>query len=161
MSKSFLRGLSIGIILITSIFTLYLNPFKDEKYLEEQQKLSDQAVSTYLKSKGQTVITLNEYNSLKQTKEDYTKLEDESSQLNETKEQQKAISYGYRLEIKEGMNSPDVSEELENANIIESAKQLEEYLQTMDWESSIQIGIFEVKSEMTLEEIAKIITKKG
>ncbi len=168
MSKSFLRGLSIGIILVTTIFTLYLNPYKEEIQDNEQQELSQQAVSAYLMNKELTAITTDEYNQLKQKEKDYIKLETELEQslaqqiptTESTKKPEETASYSYTLEIRQGMNSPDVSGKLEESNIIESAEQLEEYLRSMDWESSVQIGTFEVNNNMSIEEIAKIITKK-
>ncbi len=175
MSKSFLRGLSFGIILVTAIFTFLYNPLeeKSEIIVQQEQELNDTVVSDYIKNKGQTLITIEKLNHFKQKEAELIQLETEIKKLEEsiahlknekkaktTKEDASPTKY-YVLEVVKGMNSPDVSDQLEKATIIESASKFEEYLQTKNWGSSIQIGIYELNSKMTIEEIAKIITKKG
>jgi hypothetical protein len=168
MSKGFLRGLSFGIIL--SILLIFI--FEDTDRMKET--LDEQAITSILKKNKKTVITLDEYNHLKQIQQEYEKEKNKKNEasIKETdsnddsqvetekpnEEQDKVVLY--TVEIEQGMSISEISTKLEKVKVISSAKELDEYLKKKGWEGSIQIGTFEVSSKMTLEEIARIITKQ-
>lgn len=58
------------------------------------------------------------------------------------------------------MNSTEISQLLANEQIISDANDFDEYLEARDLQRSIQIGQYEVNNEMTLSEIAQLITKQ-
>jgi hypothetical protein len=177
MSKGFLRGLSTGIIITTALFTIYLYPFNGTSETPEGQTVDDEAFSAYLQESGQILMTNEEYNHLKQVGEQNATLQNEIDQLKEgqienqkiddkqsstdsnTNPEKNSEVIKYTLEIKQGMTSPDVSGKLEEVNIIDSATTLSDYLSKQGWEGTIQVGTFELASTMTVEEIARIITK--
>ncbi|MBO8156090.1 MAG: hypothetical protein H0Z32_06510 [Bacillaceae bacterium] len=57
------------------------------------------------------------------------------------------------------MNSSDVSELLYQAQIIDNEKRFNQYLVENGLSTRIQIGEYELISDMTYEEIAAIITR--
>jgi hypothetical protein len=177
MSKGFLRGLSTGIIFTTALFTIYLYPLNDMSWSPQGQSLNKEAISAYLKENGQIAMTNDEYNHLKQVEEQNTELQNELTRVKKGQAEDQKVDetqsssdpsanpeensevIKYTLEIKQGMTGPNVSGKLEEVNIIESATELSDYLLKQGWEGSIQVGTFELASTLTIEEIARIITK--
>ncbi|MFD1736555.1 hypothetical protein ACFSCX_08250 [Bacillus salitolerans] len=171
MSKGFLRGLSFGIILTTTILSYFLYTSVTEKETSDFT-ISSEEVTQFLEQSGQTSITVEEYtrlteasNELEQVKLDLENLKNQSSahaqnEENMTEDTQVEPNeiLSYTLEIKSGMATTQVSKRLEEVKIINSATQFEEYLKKRNWEGSVQIGTFHVNNKMTVEEIAAMIT---
>jgi hypothetical protein len=168
MSKGFLRGLSFGIIVLTSLFTVFLYPFNDGIV----GLFDDLVVPTYSKEKEEQItISTAEYNHFKQVEKQNTELQTELKQIkgnvagdliNETSSIDTSIireSIKHQVEIRSGMNSPFVSRKLEELKIIDSATAFNDYLEKHNWDDLIQIDTYELDNTMTMEEIARIITK--
>ncbi|MBM6617246.1 hypothetical protein [Bacillus suaedaesalsae] len=166
MTKGFMRGFSLGIILTCLLVFFIDNPFRkdNESLVTKETPLTEQSISAALKEKGQVAISTEEINRLKQIEqqlatkpaeeaEEATPAQDESST-----EQDAPITYV--LEIQSGMASTEISKKLAEVKVINNAADLDNYLQEKDWEGKIQIGTFEVNSKMSLDEIARIITKQ-
>jgi hypothetical protein len=64
------------------------------------------------------------------------------------------------LEIKPGMKSKDIGTLLENAGIIQSNQNFEDYLNKQYLSRNIQVGKYELNSSMTIKQIAEFITEK-
>lgn len=62
------------------------------------------------------------------------------------------------LNINDGMTSKEVSKQMEKAEIIKDANEFNDYLSAKKWQQSIQIGNYELTSEMGMQEIAETIT---
>ncbi len=62
------------------------------------------------------------------------------------------------LNINDGMTSKEVSKQMEKAKIIKDANEFNDYLSAKKWQQSIQIGDYELTSEMGMQEIAETIT---
>jgi uncharacterized membrane protein len=169
MSNGFLRGLSFGIILSTLIIYLLSENSIDDQIQADVRVLDEQSISSALKENDQTAISIEEYNQLKQIQQEYennlnslNKEENEANVTEQTEtaneEQDKVILY--TLEIKQGMTISEISNKLEDVKIISDSSDLEQFLKQKEWEASIQIGTFEITSKMTIEEIARKITRQ-
>ena len=62
--------------------------------------------------------------------------------------------------IYESVSLYDIGQQVEDLNILENGRQLELFLAKPEYSRSIQKGVFELRSDMTLEEMAKILTGK-
>ncbi len=62
--------------------------------------------------------------------------------------------------IYESVSLYDIGRQAEDLKIIENGRQLELFLAKPEYARSIQKGVFELRSNMTLEEMAKILTGK-
>ena len=62
--------------------------------------------------------------------------------------------------IYESVTLYDIGQQVEDLHIIENGRELELYLAKPEYSRSIQKGVFELSSNMTLEEMAKILTGK-
>jgi len=62
--------------------------------------------------------------------------------------------------IYESVSLYDIGQQVEDLKIIENGRELELYLAKPEYARSIQKGVFELSSNMTLEEMAKILTGK-
>ena len=62
--------------------------------------------------------------------------------------------------IYESVSLYDIGKQAEDLNIIKNGRELELFLAKPEYSRSIQIGAFELSSDMTLEQMAKILTGK-
>lgn len=165
MTKGFMRGLSFGIILTCLLLFFLDNPFseKNTSTVEKEAPITNATLSAALKEKGQTAITIDEYNRLKQLEKQSIVVKEETKKEEEEKTEQpknENTSFSYTLEVKSGMSSTDISNKLAEVKVINNTDDLEKYLQEKDWARKIQIGTFEVNNKMSIDEIARIITKQ-
>lgn len=65
------------------------------------------------------------------------------------------------LTISKGVTSIDISKRLEKAGVISSAKEFNNYLTRNKWEHIIQTGDYLLSNRMSMEEIAKAITRQS
>ncbi|WP_238018853.1 endolytic transglycosylase MltG [Oceanobacillus jordanicus] len=83
---------------------------------------------------------------------------DENDSEKAEKEEEKEKT-SYKLKIKEGMASSDISSVLENNDIIDDAGEFNEYLIDNDYHLKVQIGEYELTTGMSHYEVAEAITK--
>lgn len=176
--KKTMRGFGIGLFIAAACWTAYaqwLAPTSEEQIalLEQQLKDSEQKVK-YLQQQvdvAQTTTTQNDSAQQAETKEDNSKTEtpadtasneDDSNNLPPPDSATKIdvpIVKGTIL-IYDDVTLYDIGKQAEDAGIIENGRELELYLYKPEYSRSIQIGQFELSSDMTLEEMALILTGK-
>jgi predicted nucleic acid-binding Zn-ribbon protein len=151
---SILRGLGIGLFIAGALFTLAsmasthssepTAPKGYELVKSDELKLLKDELSTSKKQLAQIQLDL----------EAVSKEEDTSADTNKaTTDQIKSV-----LNVRPGMNSPEISSLLENAKIIKNRKEFDQFLTDNQLAESIQIGKYELNSSMTIAEIADMIT---
>jgi hypothetical protein len=161
MSKAFLQGFSIGMLLTTALLTIAIYTLGDSLKSTEQG-ITGGAVETYLIESGQTVISSEEYNSLISLKEQNQELTNELELAQkETTEPEQTEDQNEKglFEVEQGMTVQEIGQKLEEMNIIKNRHELTAFLSEKGWEGSIQLGAFELSNTMSIEEIARIITK--
>jgi hypothetical protein len=159
MSRIGLRSFSAGVIMTTSILgVIYYNDDKSNLTFDTKQ------LENVLHEQGQVAINQAEYDQLLQIRDSYNEYKE--NQQKENKEEtnkeviiEEKIITKYILEIKQGMNSMQISRQLENVGIINSANDLHSEITAKNLSSSVQIGTFQLTSDMTIDEIIKKITK--
>lgn len=96
-------------------------------------------------------VNRDEYQKLLDSKE--KSLSDDSS--SDSKNKVKT----YKLIIKDGMSTADVSAILEKEGIISSAKDFNDYVIDAGYHKEIRAGEFKVKSDMSFKKIVKTLTR--
>ncbi|MBM7660834.1 type I site-specific restriction endonuclease [Bacillus mesophilus] len=167
MSKGFLQGLAVGILITTALLTVAFYTIEGEDTKSPKQVLNEEVIANFLNENNQTIITDKEYDRLKQLEEEHQELthsleeadkqEPAETQTEESETANKEVIF--LLSIQQGMTVPEITERLEEMKIIEDRTQLATYLKDQGWEGSIQVGEFELSSAMSVEEIARVITK--
>lgn len=119
-----------------------------------------------MKEEGYRVVTEEEYISISVTDQDgqANTDEQETADQNEDEDENKEDSEEgeiekYTLPIKEGMASSEIGELLEENNIIESSSDFNKYLIDEGFHQRVQLGEFEVTSDMDFKAIAEEITR--
>lgn len=86
----------------------------------------------------------------------------QTSEGNEIKESNNSQpkEYKYTLSIRSGMNSIQISNLLEQNNIVQDANEFQNFLLKNNLNRYIQIGAYEVSNQMSYEDIARIITRR-
>lgn len=152
MSRSFFRGFGIACLFIGITFLALgkwdpaLLPIGDQKQFQQLQKELEDANEqiSQLKNQLDTSIHPNESNG------DSSNFEEQEHEVVED-----------TLYIYSGMTPYEVGKKLEDMGIVENAIEMELFLSKPEYARSIQKGQFTVSSEMTLEEIANLITGKS
>lgn len=155
-----LRGISIGIVIATCLLSVvyFVTP-------KQENALSKEKVEQYLSTQDLVAISKQEYEQLKLKDTNATKNEtskpksEEKEEAVEEKEEEEIPTQHFTLTIVSGMNSLEIANILEDNQIISSGQEFDAYLTENEINTLIQIGTFELSSDMSFEEIADIISK--
>lgn len=175
--KKTIRGVGIGIFLTGAFFTAYDSLFapstdKEIALLEQQLRDSEAKVKHLQESakieedvKAETNNEEKEKNKNKDTVQkndasDVAKGEATKADSSKTDTKPKDDAVKGSIYIYENVSLYDIGKQAEDAGIIENGRELELYLYKPEYSRSIQKGQFELSSDMTLEEMALILTGK-
>lgn len=173
--KKTIRGVGIGIFLTGAFFTAYDSLFapstdKEIALLEQQLRDSEAKVKhlqevAKIEENAKTETNNEEKNKNKDTVKkndasDVAKGEATKADSSKTDTKPKDDAVKGSIYIYENVSLYDIGKQAEDAGIIENGRELELYLYKPEYARSIQIGQFELSSDMTLEEMALILTGK-
>ncbi|MGI8383349.1 hypothetical protein [Robertmurraya sp. P23] len=169
MNKIHLRAFAFGLLLSTCIFGTYYYFSGDNG---AAAKLSNEELIAQVEDKGYKVVDEKAYEELEAKAKDAEATPTEEEETKETeqtdttkeeaaKEEEKPAEAvkEYKLNIISGMQSSEIATLLKDAGIITDAFDFEQYLINTGSHTKVQLGEFVVKSDMTYEQLAKIITK--
>jgi len=94
-------------------------------------------------------------------KKDQKDKDDKNKDDDKEKDDKEDSTVKYSIKIDPDMLPTDVSNLLEEENIIKDASKFNTFLEDNDYSQLIQIGTFDVSSDMSQEEVAKIITRSN
>ncbi|MFT4400080.1 endolytic transglycosylase MltG [Bacillus sp. SW14] len=155
MTKRGIQAFAGGIILATAVLAavFYLTDEDQAAAVKENKTVTEQDVSNYLDSKKMVSVNRDEYQKLLDSKE--KSLNDDDSSSDAKKDKVKT----YKLTIKDGMSTADVSAILEKEGIISSAQNFNDYVIDAGYHKEIRAGEFKVKSDMSFKKIVKTLTR--
>jgi hypothetical protein len=154
MNPSILRGAGIGLFVAGTIFTITSASFTIDS-LAKAPKGYELIESSKLDSLQDELSTSKEQ--LAQIQLDLESIPDSEPEKEESPEESPEL-HKTVIDIRSGMNSIDVSLILEQQAIVKNQKDFEQYLVDNKINERIQIGQYELNSEMTFAEIAELIT---
>ncbi|MDQ0213877.1 cell division protein YceG involved in septum cleavage [Oikeobacillus pervagus] len=161
MNKQMTRAFATGLLAAAIALLIYL-------YFSPTQDLSVEKMKQKLEKDDYVVVNATTYH---QQVNELARLQKEISAMNkvkptikqkETKKQttSKQKTNSYHLVISSGTTSAEIGQKLEEAGIIHSREQFDEYLKDHHYATKIQIGEYDIQQSFTFEEIAKVITKQ-
>ncbi|MDQ0928451.1 ribosomal protein S8 [Bacillus atrophaeus] len=152
MTKRGIQAFAGGIILATAVLAgvFYLTDEDQAAAVKNEKSVSEQDVSSYLDSKKMVSVDRDEYQKLLDSKE--KSLSDDS---NADTEKNKT----YKLTIKDGMSTADVSDILEKEGLISSAQDFNDYVIDAGYHKEIRAGNFKLKQGMSFKKIVKTLTR--
>ncbi|MBU8905716.1 endolytic transglycosylase MltG [Desertibacillus haloalkaliphilus] len=159
MTQKGIRGFATGLFVATSIMTFFYfyesNSQAEYEYENEELEITNADIEQYLQQQDLVVLPANEHDELLQAIEEF-------QQGDHTREDEpdseRIFIYQTYLTIERGMSSSEVANELEKANIINDQHEFQNYLHEHNLTQSINIGEYQLNSEMSFEEIATIIS---
>lgn len=171
MTKQGLRGFAGGLIVATLLLS-YVYFYHSDK--SGTRTITETDIETYAEKNDLVFITKEEYNHL--TKQNDTKSKpkeeekDKAKDINQTQTaenkaneeenqqpQKKPITV--KLEIKPGMSTSEVGAELQRLKLVSNKSEFTNYIKKQKLESSVKAGSYKLNSDMTVEEIAAVLTK--
>lgn len=161
MTKNGLRGFAGGLIVATIVLSFVY--FQSDKSVDAEITKSD--VETFANEHNLIILTEEEYNNhateqnkheekSKDTKPEEEKAEEDKQEKPEEEEKIEAT-----LEITPGMSTAGAADKLQELKIIKNKKDFTDYIKKHKLEGSVKSGSYKLNSEMTIKEIATIVTK--
>ncbi|WP_112181317.1 MULTISPECIES: endolytic transglycosylase MltG [Paraliobacillus] len=155
--KPFIRVFALGIL--TATILLSITYFLESNKNTVSEELSTDEMITAIENQGY-FVTDEDPTSITEENETIDN-ESEQEEVTENETEEETVTDTYTLTIESGMTIAEVSNYLVAANIIDSQEAFINYLTDNDYGTSIQIGEFELNSEMSNEEIANTITNQN
>lgn len=144
MNKATIQAFAAGITFSTAVISGYLFFFEPEK---QEHQVTVVEATELLEKKGYTIEDPSQNEKKKAIKQPEPKTEQPEKVLN------------YSLTIKPGMTSQQIADKLVKEHIILNGETLTNYLSRDKLHDHIQVGTFILSKEMSIEQIAKTITK--
>lgn len=156
--KQILRSFAIGLLTATLIFGITFLLEDKNTRATESKELTIEELQQQLEEKGYYVSKEAEATESNQEKNTTTTEKDTEEDVQDSTPKEIRI---YMLEITSGMTISEVADALETADIISDSAELITFLQENDYGTNIQIGDYEITSEMSLQNIAETIASKN
>jgi preprotein translocase subunit SecF len=180
MNNMKLRFFAVGILFVTVVLFIYVQFFN---------KAEQEDVKKTLKKDGYALVTMDEFEELKnkvemlekgqlneeqqkasengnnvkeQQKENEKSNEEQQKEKQQSDEQKKDEQQEPKkvvIKIETGMSLSDIADRLLENKIIKDKKAFVDFMVNNDYERYVQIGDFEFKQGMNLKEVADVITR--
>lgn len=155
--KQAFKYLGIGIFLTAFIFTInnhYFELSTNEKEIIKPYQEKIEELQSKINDLQQSIDKANEKLNKAQT---------ENQQPAENKENNNEDSNGAEVKtgtiyVYENISLYDIGKQAEDLGIVKNGRELELYLSKPEYARTVQIGQFDLSSDMTLEQMAKILT---
>lgn len=159
--KYYLRGLGIGIVVTVFIMMAALGnkqPMTDEEVMARAKQLGmiENSVLKDIAGKDDESSNVNEQDAVEPGNAD-TEETVEPEKTEDTTEIKKDV---ISITVVGGDSSWTVSKRMEEAGLIESAKDFDTHLCRYGYDKRISVGTYEIPTDATHEEMAKILTKQ-
>lgn len=159
MNKVAIQAFSSGIIFATAIMA----GFYYGNNLDEQTKLTTSDAKKILIAKGYNITKPSISNRPEQVKtnsdpKNVAKGNKVTENNGEIEKNEKVISY--ILKVKSKMTTSEIADLLEKEKIIEDAPKFQDYMNKEKLSRQVQIGEYIVSSNMSYQELGKLITKQ-
>lgn len=161
--KSSLRAFGIGLFVAGMCFTLstqfgFFSPDEKSVITKEEQEENTQLKAAEASKPLPVAQVEEEALPTEPTTEKDAKSEEVPAQDNVTPtESDVKIA---TIFIYEGMSLYEIGRQVEGEGIVLNGREVELYLSRPEYSRSIQKGAFDLRSDMTIEEIAKVLTGK-
>ncbi len=158
MNKVSLQAFAVGIIFATSIMAgFYYGTNSNEKVT-----FTTTDAKKMLEADGYSIskidpLTKSEQKAKNTELKQNTENSSETRDLQEVEKKEETISY--ILKVKSKMTTSEIAELLEKAKIIDDSMKFQEYMNKEKLSQQVQIGEYIVSSDMSYEELSKLITK--
>ncbi|WP_153732955.1 endolytic transglycosylase MltG [Sporosarcina obsidiansis] len=157
MIKELLRSVGIGCLLAGGIlYTVSNIPQVTEESLKKELTATQKELEVVKKELAISQTLTSEEQPDNQSKPD-VKPVDQQKRASEKDIETTVITK--KIAVQSGSSSADLSSTLERAHLISDATKFDAYMKENGYAGKIQIGTFELRSDMSFEEIANVLTK--
>ncbi|AWE08017.1 hypothetical protein DCE79_11740 [Lysinibacillus sp. 2017] len=157
--KSSMRAFGIGLFLAGASLALYdqFAPNSEKKDIKEYEQQIEEYETKIAKLEKQLEQPTNEQQKspTASVSKDKEIMSNTSTEKNDTEDVLSATIYIY-----ENVTLYSIGQQVEDEGIIANGRELELFLSKPEYARSIQKGAFDLRSDMTIEQIAKVITGK-
>ncbi|RLQ98223.1 endolytic transglycosylase MltG [Falsibacillus albus] len=156
-ARFFAAGITFAIIVMFIFLKFFPQP--EGKSTETEKASWKQKGYTIVKSESYTALKKQLSQAEKQLDQVQTNHKDSSAETGNG-DKQKIITR-FHLVVHSGMTTSEISNELEKAGIVDNGQDFNDYLIKHKYQLILQIGEYDLMSNMDYETIAKIITKSN
>jgi hypothetical protein len=155
MNSNSMRSFAGGLVVAASICgAVYFSGPSEEKSIdtaEDKEIVSVDEMKSLLSAEGYVIHTEEEWN------EQITAAKTDNKANKEQEKIVEKVVYSTMLSVSSGMTSIDVGRALEQTNIIDNAFAFSKEIEKRGLSNELRPGMFEIQSEMSLDEIISVI----
>ncbi len=158
MTKNGLRGFAGGLIVATIVLSFFY--YQSDKAVDAETTKSD--VESFANENNLIILTEEEYNNVTEQNKNEEKpkeVEEKKAKEDKQEEPKEEEKVEATLEISPGMSTAGAADKLQELKIIKNKKDFTDYIKKHKLEGSVKSGSYKLNSEMTIKEIATIVTK--
>jgi hypothetical protein len=158
--KPIIRAFALGLLTAALIIGISFKTNGTSEQKAESSTPTTTELISQLEEQGYEVTSPDEKVESTKSNEKEKSSKEEQKEDETATEEESTSPKTYILSIESGMSLRDISEDLSEAGILEDVEAFDEYMKAKDYSRFIQIGKFELNSDMSYKQIAKTITSK-
>lgn len=166
MTKNGMQGFAAGVLFscaVIAFFYYFVFDYSGQNKSSKEKPLTAASVTQYLSSHHQVAVNESDYQKWQdeqQAKSAGKKQESaDKNQKSDAAKNDKKAAKQIVLHISSGMTTKDIADQLIDNHIIKDKNAFYKYFSSHNLEQYVQLGKFKLNSDMSVPEIAKIITK--
>ena len=155
--KQSIRAFGIGLFIAGALFTFLGSKLDDTAKSEDVSSYKEQIKELEQQLTAATTVEADNVPANTKPKDNKTVASPADTVV--TNESDSDIITG-TVYVYEGMSLYDIGKQVEDIGVVENGREVELYLSKPEYSRSIQKGVFDLHSDMTIEEISKTLTGK-
>ena len=155
--KQSIRAFGIGLFIAGALFTFLGSKLDDTAKSEDVSSYKEQIKELEQQLTAATTVEADNVPANTKPKDNKTVASPADTVV--TNENDSDIITG-TVYVYEGMSLYDIGKQVEDIGVVENGREVELYLSKPEYSRSIQKGVFDLHSDMTIEEISKTLTGK-
>ncbi|TCP31134.1 YceG-like family protein [Scopulibacillus darangshiensis] len=159
MTKRGMRGFAFGILVSCAVIAYFFYQIYQPSVDIKKEPLTEATVTKYLSEHQMVAVSEDNYNQLKAGARETSADKKSGDQSKDKAKKDNKQVYTTVINIKAGMTTKDVADQLLDNHIIKDKDPFYEYLDKHNLEKYMQLGKFKLSSDMSIAEIVKILTK--
>lgn len=157
--KQSIRAFGIGLFIAGALFTFLGSKLDDTAKSEDVSSYKEQIKELEQQLTAVTSVEAENAPANVTPTQNEPVTSDTTTDTVVTKENDTDIITG-TVYVYEGMSLYDIGKQVEDLGIVQNGREVELYLSKPEYSRSIQKGVFDLHSDMTIEEISKTLTGK-
>lgn len=161
MTKNGMQGFAAGVLFscaVIAFFYYFVFDYSGQNKSSKEKPLTAASVTQYLSSHHRVAVSEDDYQKWQNDLQAKSANANQKNTSQKNNKKEKAVNQ-IVLHIASGMSTKDIADQLIDNHIIKDKNAFYKYFSSHNLEQYVQLGKFKLNSDMSIPEIAKVITK--